>query len=238
MRVIVAALIVALGLVALGVVGRQTVPAAAQDDLRSTVSVVGDGRVLVQPDTVFTGFGVESASANLNDAQSDAFTRMQSVIDAVVAQGIPREDIKTRSINITPEYDQQLRTRIRGYRVSSSVQVQIRNVSAAGQIIDAAVTAGANRVDGISFSVADQTPFKDQARAMAMANARQKADQLASLAGMRVVGVKAIAESDATSTPVRAERTVAAAPAGAAPPPVEPGEQEIRTQVQVTFIIE
>jgi uncharacterized protein len=237
MRVIVAALIMALGLSALEVVGREAMPASAQDDLRSTVSVVGDGRVLVQPDTIFTGFGVESASTDLSAAQNDAFARMQAVIDAVVAQGVPREDIKTRSINITPEYDQQQRTSIRGYRVSPSIQVEISNVSAAGQIIAAAVAAGANRVDGISFSVADQTPLKDQARAMAMTNARQKADQLASLAGMRVTAVKSISESDATSTPVRAERAVSAAPAAAAPP-VEPGEQEVRTQVSVTYIIE
>jgi uncharacterized protein YggE len=156
----------------------------------------------------------------------------------VIAQGVAREDLKTRSINISPEYDQQQRTRIRAYRVTTSVQVQIRSIGSAGQIIDAAVAAGANRVDSISFSVGDMTPYKDQARALAMANARQKADQLAGLAGMRVTGVKSISESDATSAPVRTERAVAAAPAAAAPPPVEPGEQEIRTQVSVTYIIE
>jgi uncharacterized protein YggE len=231
---LIAALIAALGLLT-----ARPLLAAAQEDLRSTLSVVGDGRVLVQPDTVFTGFGVESASASLTEAQNDAFSRMQSVIDAIVALGVAREDVKTRSINIATEYDQQQRTRIRAYRVSSSVQVQIRNLTAAGSIIDAAVAAGANRVDGISFTVADQTPLKDQARALALANARQKADQLASLAGMRVAGVKAIAESDATSTPVRTDRTAAAAPAATtAPPPVEPGEQEVRTQVSVTYIIE
>ena len=127
-----------------------------------------------------------------DEAQNDAFTRMQSMIDAIVAQGVAREDIKTRSINIATEYDQQQRTRIRAYRVSSSVQVQIRNLNAAGPIIDAAVAAGANRVDGISFTVADQTPFKDQARALALSNARQKG-RSARLAGRHaVVGVKAI----------------------------------------------
>src|SRR3954468_16544915 len=101
---LIAALIAAIGL--------SIVPpllVAAQDDLRSTVSVVGDGRVLVQPDTVFTGFGVESASANLTEARNDAFSRMQSVIDAIVAQGVSRDDIKARSINISTEYDQQQR---------------------------------------------------------------------------------------------------------------------------------
>lgn len=232
--------IIAALLAALTVAGCRPLPAAAAEDLRSTVSVVGDGRVLVQPDTVFTGFGVESASATLSDAQNDAFSRMQSVINALIAQGVDREDIKTRALSVSPEYDQQQRTRIRAYRVFTSIQVRIRDVNSAGQIIDAGVQAGANRVDGISFTVADLTPFKDQARGLAMANARQKADQLASLAGMRVVGVKSIAESDATSTPIRAERSVAAAPAAAAPapPPIEPGEQEVRTQVSVVFIIE
>lgn len=217
--------------------GCSSLPARASEDTRSTVSVVGDGRILVTPDTVTTGFGVESASANLADAQTDAFTRMQAVIDALVAHGVSRDDIKTRALSVSPEYDPNQRTRIRAYRVITSVQVQIRDMGLAGQVIDAAVQAGANRVDGINFTVADMTPFKDQARAAAMSNARAKAEQLAGLGGVRIVGVKAISESDASSTPIRAERAVAAAPAAAAPP-VEPGELEVRTQVSVSYLVE
>ena len=180
---------------------------------------------------------LKALQRTLPKRRNDAFTRMQSVIDAIVAQGVAREDIKTRSINISTEYDQQDRTKIRAYRVSSSVQVQIRNVSTTSQVIDAAVAAGANRVDGISFAVADQTPYKDQARALAMANARQKADQLASLAGMRIVAVKAIS---------RVRRNVYAGALGASgvrgsrgrPGSGGAGEQEVRTQVSVVYIIE
>jgi len=213
-------------------------PASADEDLRSTLTVVGDGRVIVQPDVAFVAFGVESVGPTLGAAMADASTRMQAVVDTLLGSSIAHEDIRTTRLGITPVYDQRDNTILRGYRVTNGVQAKLRDLGAVGQIVDAATAAGANRVDGVAFGVDDMTPFKDQARALAMSNARAKADQLAGLAGVRVVGVKSIAESDATSPPVRVQPLAAPQPAAAAPPPpVEPGQQEVRTQVTVTFIV-
>jgi uncharacterized protein YggE len=224
-------------LAALLLVGVPVSPAAAEEDLRSTVAVVGDGRVLVQPDVATVSFGVESTGPSVSAAQDDAATRMQAVIDTLLGQGVAREDIRTTRLGVTPIYDQRDNSILRGYRVVNSVQAKLRDLGAVGQVVDAATAAGANRVEGISFEVEDLSGYKDQARALAMGNARAKADQLAGLAGVRIVGVKAIIESDAAATPVRAVRSdVQAAPAAA--PPVEPGQQEVRTQVSVTFIVE
>ena len=213
---------------------------AAEEDFRPLVSVVGDGRVLVQPDVALANFGVESTAATLEAAQADASTRMQAVVDTLLARGVAREDVRTTRLGVSPIYDQRDSTAVRGYRVVNSVQVKLRDFAGIGATVDAVIAAGANRVEGIAFQVDDLTPPKDQARVLAMANARAKADQLAGLAGMRVAGVKLISESDAVSTPVRqparAEAAPAAAPAPA--PPVEPGQQEVRTQVTVTFIME
>jgi uncharacterized protein YggE len=212
---------------------------AASDDLRSTITVVGDGRVLVQPDVANVSVGVQATGQTLADAQADAATRMQAVIDTLVNLGIARDDIRTSRLSANPVYDQRDNTVIRGYQASNAVQVKVRDLSRVGAVVDAVTAAGANRVDGLSFAVEQIEAPKGQARGEAMQNARTKADQLASLAGLRIVGIKAIQESDASSNPPRPQPAGAAfqAPA-AAPAPVEPGTQEVRTQVAVTYIVE
>ena len=212
---------------------------AAADDLRSTVTVVGDGRVLVQPDVANVTFGVEATAQTQAAAQADAATRMQAVVDTLVGLGIPREEIRTNRLSAHPVYDQRDNSVVRGYQANNSVQVKLRNLEQVGSIVDAVTAAGANRVDGISFAIDQIEAPKGQARGLAMQNARAKADQLASLAGLRVVGIKAIQESDATSNPPRPQPARADADGAAAPPPpVEPGTQEVGTQVTVTYVVE
>jgi uncharacterized protein YggE len=210
---------------------------ASADDLRSTVTVVGDGRVTVQPDLATITFGVEATGQTMEAVQTDAATRMQTVIDGLIAQGIPREDIRTSRVSASPVYDRNDNTVIQGYRASNSVQVKVRDLSQVGPIVDAITAAGANRVDGLMFSVENTDEPKSQARAQAFQNGRVKADQLATLAGMRITGVKAVSESDASSQPVPVAQPMAARSEAAAPP-IEPGTQEIRTQVTVTYIME
>lgn len=234
--------VAALGLavaVAAMAVGPAAPIAAAADDLRSTITVVGEGRVTVQPDTAYASFGVEAAGDSFAATQNDASARMQAVIDTLVGQGISRDDIRTSRLAVNPVYDQRDNTVLRGYRANNTVRVRVRQLDRVGAIVDAATGAGANRVEGISFTVDNLEPVKDQAREQAVRNARAKADQLAGLVGMRIVGVKAVVESDASSSPApyaRADGALAAAPAAA--PPVEPGTQEVRTQVTVTYIVE
>lgn len=210
---------------------------AADADLRSTVTVLGDGRVVVQPDVATVSFGVEATGQTFEAAQADASTRMQAVIDALINQGVPREEITTTRLSASPIYDPRDHTTIQGYRANNSVQAKIRDLDRVGSIVDAVTAAGANRVDGVSFAVEQLEAPKGQARALAVQNARAKADQLAGLTGMRVTGVKAIEEADATSTPVRPQPMTARSEAAAAPP-VEPGTQEVRTQVSITYIME
>jgi uncharacterized protein YggE len=213
---------------------------ATDADLRSTISVLGDGRVLVQPDIALASFGVEATGQTLTAAQADASTRMQAVVDTLVGLGVPRDDIRTNRLSTSPVYDPKNNSVIQGYRAANSVQVKLRQLDQVGAIVDAVTAAGANRVDGLSFAVENLEEPKGQARGLAMQNARAKADQLASLAGLRVVSVKSIEEADPTSTPVRPQAAAARSDAYAAapPPPVEPGTQEVQTQVSVTYVVE
>lgn len=221
-------------------IGARPSTAAAQDDTRSTISVVGDGRVQTQPDVAYVSLGVDVTGSTFADAQNAASAQMQSVINALIGLGISRDDIHTSRLTANPVYDQRNNSQITGYRATNSVQVTLRDLDKVGSTVDAATSAGANRVDSVSFAIENIEAPKSQARAQAMQNARAKADQLASLAGVHVVGVKAIEEADASANPVRAQpQAMAPTAAAAAPaPPVEPGTQEVRTQVRVTYIVE
>jgi uncharacterized protein YggE len=211
---------------------------AAANAPRSTVSVVGDGRVVVQPDVANLNIGVEATADSQATALADGATRMQAVVDTLVGQGISRDDIKTTRLSASPIYDQRDNSVIRGYRASSSVQVKVRQLDQVGQVVDAVTAAGANRVDGVTFAVDQIEGPKGQARALAMQNALTRADELANLAGMHVVSVSSISESDASSSPVAPRQFQAPQAAAAAAPPVEPGTQEVRSQVTVVYVIE
>ena len=221
-------------------VGARPSAAAAQEDMRSTISVVGDGRVQTQPDVAYVSLGVDVTGASFAEAQSSASTKMQAAIDALVGLGISHDDIRTSRLSVSPVSDQRNNSVITGYRATNSVQVTLRDLDRVGSIVDAVTAAGANRVDSVTFAVENPEAPKNQARAQAMQNARTKADQLASLSGVRIVGIKSIEESDAAATPQRAApQSMTPTAATAAPaPPVEPGTQEVRTQVRVAFIVE
>jgi uncharacterized protein YggE len=220
--------------------GTRPSAAATQDDPRSTISVVGDGRLLTQPDVAYVSLGVEANGATFTETQATASTQMQAVINTLVGLGISHDDIHTSRLTASPVYDQRNNNALTGYRATNSVQVTLRDLDRVGAIVDAVTAAGANRVDSVTFAIENIDAPKNQARAQAMQNARAKADQLASLAGVRVVGVKSIEESDASATPQRAVPQAMAPTAAAiqSPPPIEPGTQEVRTQVRVTYIVE
>ena len=175
-----------------------------------------------------------------SEAQNTASTQMQSAIDTLTGLGISKDDIRTSRLSASQVTDPRNNSVITGYRATNSVQVTVRDLDRVGAIVDAVTSAGANRVDGVTFAVENQEAPKNQARAQAMQNARAKADQLASLAGVHVVGIKSIEESDASATPLRAQpQAMAPTAAAAAPaPPGQLGTQEIQTQVRVTFIVE
>jgi uncharacterized protein YggE len=120
-----------------------------------------------------------------------------------------------------------------GYRVSNDLQVVLRDLSTAGEIIDAAVSAAGDEstVNGFTLSVTDDTEARDSARAAAWEDARRRAEHLAGLAGRSLGAVISIVETTGTLTPPRPMMRMAMAEAT----PVEPGTQSITVVVEVRF---
>jgi uncharacterized protein YggE len=240
---VVAALLV-LVLVAAGCTS--TAPVSAQQSYPSAqqtgIWVSGRGEIQAAPDVAVVDLGVQAQADSVAEAQSMASQAMQDVMAALKANSIDDKDIKTTGYNVWQQTrwdpDNQIEV-VTGYQVSNSVEVKVRNVDTAGAVIDAVVQAGGDyiRVSGISFQVDDPSDYLDQAREEAMADARNKAEQLADLAGVSLGSPTFVTES--SETPVLYPVRMASAPmeqaAGGAS--VNPGETTIVATVQIIYEI-
>jgi uncharacterized protein len=217
----------------------QTVPSQPQPN--QGISVVGEGIVLAQPDVARITIGVDVFDQSLANAQSQAVQNMGAVVSKLKADGIADTDIRTVSFNVTPQYDQsntnQNQSVLRGYDVQNLVEIRTTNVGGLGPLLDDAVSAGASRIFGISFEASDMESLKNQARDQAMANAQAKAQQLARGGGVTLGRPIIISEADTGGvTPV--QQIAPRAAAAPATTPIQPGQLQVSTTVNVTWSIQ
>lgn len=208
-----------------------------------TITVTGHGSVDVTPDTASVELGVTETNTSLEEAQDQVSTRLEAILSTLRERGVAEADIQTSSydVQILYEYDDNGNLQgINGYTVSSTVTATIRDVDTLGEILDSVVGAGANLLYGISFSVDDPTAPAQQARQLAVEDARTKADELAAAAGVTVVGVFSIAETSAPPPPPQpfevSEADMAAGQASRAVP-IQAGTTEVVVDVAVVFEI-
>lgn len=200
------------------------------------VTVVGVGTARATPDTARVEIGVETEADTTADALAENNTQVQRVIDRIQQLGVEEADIQTSSFNISPSYNRD-GDEITGYTVRNTVNVTIRDLAQAGDVLDEVVAVGANRVFGISFSVDDPAALQETARAAAVANARARAEQLADAAGVTLGDVLVITENIGAGPPVPV-LSAPSADTAAESVPVQSGQQEISASVQITYALQ
>lgn len=201
--------------------------------------VSGEGKVTVVPDVAVLSLGVVAQASTVDQAQTQASAAMNAVVSALKNGGVAEKDIKTQVFNIQrlTRYDDKTQLEIFvAYSVTNTVTVKVRNVAGTGSIIDAVAKAGGDyiRINSISFTVDDPTPYEVTARQKAMADAKAKAKQLANLAGVKLGAPTYINESGGF-VPLPATTLNAAS---SAPTPISPGTTDITVDVQVTYSID
>src|SRR3954468_8656020 len=180
---------------ALAGVGAPALIRADSTDARpGTISVTGSGTVTTEPDAATTSFGVVTQGSTAREAMSRNSEEMAKVIDALKRAGVASKDLQTEYVSLDPRYDNQGREVV-GYSASNSVSAIVRELAGVGDLIDAAVAAGANNVSGPSLSRADQGKLYNDALERAVADARAKAEVLARAAGVSVGAVQSVAEN-------------------------------------------
>ena len=205
--------------------------------------VTGEGKAKATPDIVLLSLGIQADSKNVAGAQQDASEAMNAIMQALKSNGIADKDIQTQQFSIQPitQYiEEQQRTIITGYRVTNIVIAKIKQLDKAGTIIDAVALAGGNltRVDNISFSIDDPTPYYDQARAAAIKDGIDTAKQMADAADIHLGNLIYMSESTPYVPPIAVREYAMNAVPAAAPTPISPGELEIQLNVQMVYEIQ
>ena len=199
-----------------------------------TITVSANGSVTLVPDVARVNVGVSVTKSTVKAARDSAGATMNAIIASLKALGIDDKDIRTTSIDLSPQYGNGAAPRIVGYAMSEQLQVTVRDLDKAGDVVDTATAHGATDVNGVSFEVGDPAKAMDQARSAAIAQARTSAQAMASAAGVTLGAVVSISESAATY-PIQYAFGAAAKDSAT---PVQPGTQDVQASVTVVFAID
>ena len=229
-RLFALALLVTVGAATAITVGGGVAVAATRN---RTITVVGTGQVRGTPDVADLVLGVTGRGATAADVMRTIGERAQNVIGALRDAGVAEEDVQTNDLFVQPVLDDQ--NRVTGYEATNTVSARIRALAKAGEVVDAAAAKAGDdiRIQGITFSIDDDSALLAAARTKATKRARAQAEQLANGADVEVGEVRSIAEST-SSYPVAYAGDAAAK---AASTPVMPGSQTLSVQATVVFAI-
>jgi uncharacterized protein YggE len=204
------------------------------------LSLSAEGRVAAQPDLAELSAGVVSSAATAAAAMADNSRAMTAMVAALRKAGVAAADIQTSNLSLNPQYRYESNKPpvLTGYQASNTVNLKVRNLAGTGALIDAMVAAGANQINGPSFSLASPEAALDEARAAAVATARARAEIYAKAAGLKVKRIDSITEGHAMPPQPRPMMRMAMADSVAAAPPVEAGEVGLTVSVNVNFELE
>lgn len=214
------------------------------------ISVTGVATTSVEPDLLVVTFGVETQEKTASEALSSNSATMTSIVDAVRSIGIADDELSTSRINIYPVYESykelvtdRYKQELVGYEVTNTLTVRTIHLGMAADIIDGAVSVGANRVDNVSFILSPQKQLdvRDELLGEAILNAKKKAENALEPLDHKIIGVKAVSLSEFGMPPPMPVYHEAKAFADAGSfefsTPVFSSDQEITTSASVIFLI-
>lgn len=210
-------------------------PVFAEDSVTRSISVTGTGTIEAAPDMATLMIGVTTQGSTAAEALAANSKATDAVIARLTASGIEARDMQTSNLSINPNwtgYDSSTPT-ISGYVASNMLTVRVRALDTTGAVLDAAVADGANTLNGLTFGLANPEPAYDEARKEAVADARAKAELLATAAGVKLGAVLSVSDAGATTDPVPMYRDAVQASAV----PVVGGELGLVANVSVTWEI-
>ena len=216
-----------------------TVPlvAPAAQPAPRLLTVSGAGQISLKPDIAYVYVGVHTEKPSAAEAVAENNANTQKLIDALKAAGVDANDIQTTNFSIwqNTQYGPDGKPSGTNYAVDNTVYLTVRKLSQLGDLLDAAVKAGAN----IQFDVADKTKALSDARAEAVKTAKTQAAELAAAAGVTLGDIQSIQYFDATPSPVFQGKGMGgggvASPAVAVP--INPGQMQITVTVTIAYEI-
>ncbi len=163
----------------------------------NTISVSGSGTASMQADEATVTLGVQTEDESASEAVRLNAELMTDVINAIKLLGITEDDMKTVSYSVYPMYGKYDYNTVVGYRVVNMIAVKITAMDLIGEVIDAAAESGANRIQGVSFGLSEesQEELRRQAYLSALSGAEEKAELIAEKLDLTITGVLYVSES-------------------------------------------
>jgi uncharacterized protein YggE len=225
---------------ALAPAAAQVSPATTQTPPSRTLTVSASADVPAVPDQGVVQLGATTRGSTAQSAMAQNNDIMSKVIAALKQLGIPDMNIQTSQLSLSPVYEQptpetaNMPPRLIGFDATNIVSIILTDPTKIGPAIDAGIAAGANQIQGISFRLSDDQPFRLMALQQAGGRAKAKAEALAAGLGVTLGDVDAVTEgTPAVPTPVYA----GAAPSAATPTPVSPGQVMVHVDIQVRYFL-
>lgn len=210
---------------------------ARPDTARADIATAATGEAQFVPDRAAVYIGVETRATTAAAAARDNALRQRTIIDAIVAAGVARDQISTENYSVAPNtrYDQATqRSSIIGYIVSNVVRVEVRRIDQVGSVLDAALAKGANQINSLDFFASNSDSARHAAITQGVGRARADAETLARAAGGSLGALIELSTVDAGPRPVY-RLDVRSAMASAAPTPIEPGQQRVQVMVNARW---
>jgi uncharacterized protein len=220
----------------------------SNENPKNTLPVTAEGRIKAVPDLATVNLGVLSRADTASAAQNENSRKINQIVEFVKKQGITQDDIATSQYNMYPQQDyKEGRSSIVGYEVNQTITIKIHDVDQEGKqdllgtLLSGVTDNGANQVQGVSLGFEDADDLRQQAKEQAITKAKEKAQELAKAAGLKLGRVITISESGYGGMPVpmygEAARDAVAMPAmeKAVSPNIEPGQQDIVENMTLVF---
>ena len=200
-------------------------------------TVSGTGKASAIPDIATTSVGVQTQGATAKDAQNELNTKINAISAAIKKLGIDAKDIQTSGYSVNPKYNYtNNKQTIDGYQAYSTVTIKIKDMDKANLVLDEATKQGATNISGISFDVADKEKSTNEARTIAVADAKKKAVDAAKIAGFSLGKIINYTESiGGQPYPVNMMRASTAGVAENVNTNVEVGSKEISITVNLSY---
>ena len=218
---------------------------AAPEHHHHTIVVTGAAEISAAPDQAAVRFGMTAQNSRAGVAQSKVNDVIQKAIDAIQKVGVKRQSIHTASITLTPIYSDKLLSsggsKISAFRADNVIEVTVDDLKLIGEVIDAAINAGANEIQGVYFRLKDDRAQHHNALALATQEAKSKAETIAkslSVAlGSPIDVVETSGRSPITLQSVEPSFQGLVASKSMAPTRIEPGQIRIESTVVVRYEI-
>lgn len=221
----------------------QRIP-ADRDAGPPTIVVSGQAEVSARPDRAVVRLGAVAQAEQASAAQRQVNEAVGLAIDEIRTLGIADEQISTAAIDLSPVYAQSpdrpveepIERRIVAYRASNVLSIELNNLKQIGDVIDAAVAAGVNRIDSVSFELRDDTALRQRALRQAVQEARAEAQAMAEALDVQIEGVADAFEGNVHIMQPRLAlaRSALAEDAGT---PIRPGQVNVSASVTVHYRI-